>query len=299
METERANERGGRIKRERGKDQGRKKEKKEKKKKKKKKKAPTGTKPTLIDPAVHLRTLFLQLLDPSLQIGQLALELLDLVGIRADGLVECLGQQIRHGLRLPAAHARRAHRVAQRSAAHAGVDAARVVVHGLRLLRLRLLLLLLLLLLMLLLLLLLSRVHVLVVGDGGVVELLLVFRGDAVAVAAGVGTLLVIVVGLGAGRGVVVNVRVGAGATLEEHADGKSKERLRWAARRVVSYSTRGGDEEWLDAATVLALLLGKQKLGWWGEVGLLRPGAGVTTMILAAVTRWAAHHTSRTSHTR
>jgi hypothetical protein len=149
----------------------------------------TRSQSALVNPAVYLGALLLELVDPGLHISELVLELLDLLGVGADGLVEGLGEQVGHGLGL----------------AHGG----RAVVHGGRHVALavgeppcgqrRFLGLLL------------ARVHVGVLG--GRCGLLLRF------LAARVGALLgVVVKGLRARCAVVFYVAVGArGATFEEH----------------------------------------------------------------------------------
>ena len=48
----------------------------------------------------------LELLNPALHVGKLALELVDLVCVRADGLVEGRGEQVGHGLGLDRVHGR-------------------------------------------------------------------------------------------------------------------------------------------------------------------------------------------------
>jgi hypothetical protein len=49
---------------------------------------------------VHLCALLLELVDPGLHVVELVLELLDLLRVRADGLVEGLCEQVGHGLGL-------------------------------------------------------------------------------------------------------------------------------------------------------------------------------------------------------
>jgi hypothetical protein len=60
----------------------------------------TRSQSALVDPAMHLGTLLLKLVDPGLHVGELVLELLDLLCVGADCLVEGLGKQVGHGLRL-------------------------------------------------------------------------------------------------------------------------------------------------------------------------------------------------------
>jgi hypothetical protein len=60
----------------------------------------TRPQPPLVNPAVHLGALLLQLLDPVLHVCKLRLQLVNLVRIRADGLLEGLGQQVGHRFRL-------------------------------------------------------------------------------------------------------------------------------------------------------------------------------------------------------
>lgn len=141
---------------------------------------------------MDLCALLLELLDPCLHVGELRLQLLNLLRVGADGLVEGLRKQIRHGLWLAGAHGGRAVVHGGRHGAAVGhaADGQR------RLLRL-----------------LLARVHVGVFG--GRLRLLLLLLGFF---AAGVGASVgVVVEGLRAGRG-FFDVRVGAGrAAFEEH----------------------------------------------------------------------------------
>jgi hypothetical protein len=144
--------------------------------------SPTGPQPPLVDPAVHLGALGLELLDPRLHVGQLALELLDLLRVRPHGLVEGGGEQVGHRLGL---ERRAVHRLGHRRAhGHAAVAHA-ADGHAL-LLRL-----------------LLARVHVCcVVGIGSSL--------DRLVVAAALGALLAEVVEALA-VAVVLYVAVGAG----------------------------------------------------------------------------------------
>ena len=154
----------------------------------------TRSEAPLVDPAVDLCALLLQLLDPGLHVGKLALELLNLLSVGTDGLVESLGQQIGHGFWLACIQARC--RLA---------EARYAVGHGSSILRL-----------------LLARIHVLIGGRRQGARLLLL-----VLLRLGVrrfGPLLVVVVGLGALGGVVFNVAVCARAALEEHGEEKEKE---------------------------------------------------------------------------
>ena len=74
----------------------------------------TGSQSALVNPRVHLAALALQLVHKSLQLAQLHLQLLDLVGVRAQGLVEGARQRVRRGLHL------------ERAGAH-GVEGVRVL----------------------------------------------------------------------------------------------------------------------------------------------------------------------------
>ena len=167
----------------------------------------TRSQAPLVNPAVDLGALLLELLNPGLHVGELALELLNLLGVGAHGLVEGLGEQIWHGLGLHAGAQRRGglshgHGVdavgkAARVLRFLGLLGARVHVlswrRDLRLLRLLLLLL----------------------GVGG-------FRSD----------LLVVVVGLGSLWAVVLDVAVSPGAALEEDhwGEGVEERARRWNA---------------------------------------------------------------------
>lgn len=156
----------------------------------------TWAQSSLVDPAVDLGALLLQLLDPVLHVGELALELLNLLGVGPYGLVEGLGKKVGHGLRLDGA---------QRRSGLAQGGAVDAVGHTPRILGLLGLLG--------------PRIHFLV-GRGR--EVVLVGQGLL-----GMGRfrtlLLVLVVGLGALRGIVFDVAVSPRAALEEHS-GKRRE---------------------------------------------------------------------------
>jgi hypothetical protein len=144
----------------------------------------TRSQTALVNPAMHLCTLLLELVNPGLHVSKLVLELLNLLRVWADGLVEGLGKQVGHGLWL-VAHGGGA---VVHGGRHGAVAVGEAACGQRRLLGL-----------------LLARVHVGVFG--GRRGLLLVGF-----LAARVGAFLCVVVeGLRAGRGVVLYVAVGAG----------------------------------------------------------------------------------------
>jgi hypothetical protein len=144
----------------------------------------TRSQSTLVDPAVHLCALLLELVDPGLHVGELVLELLNLLRVGVDGLVERSGQQVGHWLWLSHGGAAVVH-----GGGHGAVAVGEAPGGKLCLLRL-----------------LGARVHVgLFDGRRGLLQLR-VF-------AAGLGALLgVVVEGLRAGGGFVFDVAVGTRA---------------------------------------------------------------------------------------
>jgi hypothetical protein len=136
---------------------------------------------------VHLCALLLELIDPGLHVVELVLELLNLLRVRADGLVEGLRKQVGHGLGLAHGGAAVVH-----GGGHGAVAVGEAAGGKLRLLGL-----------------LRARVHVwLFRGRRG----LLLLRQELRVFAAGLGALLrVVVEGLRAGRGFVFDVAVGTG----------------------------------------------------------------------------------------
>lgn len=162
----------------------------------------------LVDPAVHLGALLLQLLDPALHVGELALQLLNLLGVGPHGLVEGLGEQVGHGLCLHGG-VHRGRGLAESGAV--GQGACELGFLGL----------------------LGARIHVLVFGGEdlllGLLELLLELLLGLVLQVGGQGVgriralLLVVVVGLGALRGVGFNVAVRTRSALEKHVEGEKR----------------------------------------------------------------------------
>jgi hypothetical protein len=135
---------------------------------------------------VHLCALLLELVDPGLHVVELVLELLNLLRVRADGLVEGLRQQVGHGLGLPHGGPAVVH-----GGGHGAVAVGEAARGQLRLLGL-----------------LWARVHVgLLNGRCG-----LLLRQKLRVFAARLGALLCVVVkGLRAGRSFVFDVAVGTG----------------------------------------------------------------------------------------